>query len=79
MQSLGRASSSMIFFDCNSFSALTISRAKYVEVLMSLMTTRSTFAPSAVIRWVIKSCVSGRSLCVPLMKSVMAVPTVSST
>ena len=38
------------------------------------MMTRSTCAPSAVIRWAIKSWVSGRSLIVPRMNMVIALP-----
>ena len=75
MQSLGRASISMILRCCNSFSALMMSRAKYVAFFSSLMMTRSTFAPSAIMMLASRSWVSGRSLGVSRMNIVIAAPT----
>ena len=58
---------------------VTINRAKYVSLFRSLMITRSTFAPSAAIRWPIRSCVRGRSFGVSLINIEIAAPTLSST
>jgi|SRR6516225_6120894 len=58
----------MILFWFSSFSAMGTSLAKYVPRFRSLTITRSIFAPSARKMFASRSCVSGRSRCVPCIK-----------